>query len=63
MLKKDYLYELIQSLDKSEKRYFKLYHKTENKEQKHVILFDAFEKAKDYDEKKIKSQIKNLKIC
>lgn len=62
MLKKDYLYELIQSLDKSEKRYFKLYHKTENKEQKHVILFDAFEKAKDYDEKKIKSQIKDAYI-
>ncbi len=62
MSKKDYLYELIQSLDKSEKRYFKLYHAGEKKEQKHVILFDALEKAKDYDEKKLKAQIKDAYI-
>ncbi len=62
MSKKDYLYELIQSLDKSEKRYFKLYYTQEKKEQKHIILFDAIEKANVYDEKKIKLNIKDAYI-
>jgi hypothetical protein len=62
MSKKDYLYELIQSLDKSEKRYFKLYYSGIKKEQKHVLLFDAMEKTKDYDEKKLKQNINDSYI-
>ena len=51
MSKKDHLYELIQSLDKSEKRYFKIYFANDKKEQKYVKLYDAIEKANEYDEK------------
>ncbi len=59
MSKKDHLYELIQSLDKSEKRYFKIYFAKDTKEQKYVKLYDAIEKANEYDEKKIKQTIKD----
>jgi len=62
MSKKDYLYELVQSLDKSEKRYFKLYFSREKKDQKHILLFDAIEKSVVYDEKKIKQNIKDAYI-
>lgn len=62
MSKKDHLYELIQSLDKSEKRYFKIYFTNEAKEQKYLKLYDAIEKAKEYDEKKIKLQLKDAYI-
>lgn len=59
MSKKDYLYELIQSLDKSEKRYFKLYFSGDKKEQKYMHLYNALEKATTYDERKIKTAIKD----
>ena len=49
MSKKDYLFELIQSLDKSEKRYFKLYFSGDKKEQKYMHLYNAIEKATVYD--------------
>ena len=62
MSKKDHLYELIQSLNKSEKRYFKIYFANEQKEQKYLILYDALEKTKAYDEKKIKTQINDAYI-
>ena len=62
MSKKDHLYELIQSLDKSEKRYFKIYFTGEAKEQKYLKLYDAIEKAQEYDEKKIKQSIKDAHI-
>ena len=59
MSKKDYLFELIQSLDKSEKRYFKLYFSGDKKEQKYMHLYNAIEKATVYDERKIKNSIKD----
>lgn len=59
MLKKDDLYELIQSLDKSEKRYFKVIHSGEKKNNKYVKLFDILEQTKQYDEKKIKLQLQD----
>ena len=59
MSKKDHLYELIQSLAKSEKRYFKIYFAGDKKEQKYLQLYDVIEKAKVYDEKKIKISIKD----
>ena len=50
MSKKDYLYELIHVLDKSEKRYFKLYFSGDKKEQKYMHLYNAIEKAAtDYE--------------
>ena len=62
MSKKDYLYELVQSLDKSEKRYFNVYFSSNKKESKHLILFKAIEKATEYDENKLKASIEDTYI-
>jgi hypothetical protein len=50
---KDSLYELIQSLTKSEKRYFKLLSSrhTIGEENNYIILFDYIDKQTTYDEK------------
>jgi len=49
----DILFQLIHSLEKAEKRHFKLYIKrsSSKEELKIVQLFDAIDKMKDYDEK------------
>ena len=49
----DILFQLIKSLEKAEKRHFKLYIKRSsgNEDLKIVRLFDALDKLKDYDEK------------
>ena len=49
----DTLFQLIHSLEKSEKRHFKLYIKRSSSKEdlKIVRLFDAMEKLSDYDEK------------
>lgn len=67
----DTLFQLIHSLEKSEKRHFKLYIKrSSSKEDLKIIqLFDALDKLKEYDEKLLlkklpgiqKSQLNNLK--
>ncbi len=67
----DILYQLIQSLEKAEKRNFKLYIKRNSSKDdlKIVQLFDAIDKIKDYDEKVLldklpqiqKTQLSNLK--
>ncbi|GAC1419528.1 MAG: hypothetical protein NVSMB67_09930 [Flavisolibacter sp.] len=67
----DILFQLIHSLEKSEKRHFKLYIKrsSSNENLKIVQLFDAIDKIHDYDEKTLlkklpqiqKSQLSNLK--
>jgi hypothetical protein len=67
----DILFQLIYSLEKAEKRHFKLYIKrsSSNENLKIVLLFDAIDKMKDYDEKALldrvpqiqKSQLSNLK--
>ena len=51
----DSLFQLIHSLQKSEKRNFKLYVKrnTSNNDLKIVQLFDALDKMKEYDEKEL----------
>lgn len=52
----DDLFQLIQSLSKQEKRYFKL-HATRHvigKQNKYVLLFDAIEKQPRYDEAQLK---------
>lgn len=67
----DILFQLIKSLEKAEKRHFKLYIKRSsgNEDLKIVRLFDALDKLKDYDEKALlkkmagvtKPQLANLK--
>src|ERR1700744_4419171 len=67
----DTLFQLIHSLQKSEKRHFKLYIKrsSTNQDLKIVQLFDALDKLSDYDEKSLlkklpgieKPQLSNLK--
>jgi hypothetical protein len=67
----DTLFQLVQSLEKSEKRHFKLYIKRSSGKEdlKIVRLFDAMDKLLVYDEKQLlkklpgvtKSQLNNLK--
>jgi hypothetical protein len=66
----DYLYQLIRSLSKAEKRSFKIYAlRSSSEEAKFIQLFDAIDKAKEYDEDLIlqklegvkKTQLSNLK--
>ena len=67
----DTLFQLIHSLEKSEKRHFKLYIKRSSAKEdlKIVKLFDALDKLPDYDEKMLlkklpgieKPQLSNLK--
>ena len=67
----DTLFQLIHSLEKSEKRHFKLYIKRSSTKEdlKIVQLFDALDKLADYDEKALlkkltgieKPQLSNLK--
>ncbi len=67
----DTLFQLIHSLEKSEKRHFKLYIKRSSTKEdlKIVQLFDALDKLSDYDEKNLlkklpgieKPQLSNLK--
>ena len=67
----DILFQLIQSLEKAEKRHFKLYIKrsSSKEELKIVQLFDAIDRMKEYDEKVLlkkldgitKPQLSNLK--
>ena len=52
----NHLYELIKSLSKAEKRYFKVYvarHTASNSQNNAQILFDAIDKLKEYDEEKL----------
>ncbi len=53
----DHLYLLIKSMTSQEKRYFKLFASAFVKDTKYVQLFDMLNKLKEYDVKKIKSNI------
>jgi len=56
------LFELIKTLSKTEKRYFKKYcgQHSSNKNSPHaVLLFDAFEKMESYDDEKFQAQNKS----
>ncbi|MDQ6761524.1 MAG: hypothetical protein M3015_02725 [Bacteroidota bacterium] len=59
----DALFQLIHSLQKSEKRNFKLYiqRNTSNNDMKIVQLFDAIDKMKDYDEKDLITKTTSIK--
>ncbi len=49
----DDLFQLIKSLDRHEKRFFKMYASRRKEESQHIRLFEAIEKQDIYDEKKI----------
>src|ERR1041384_3870267 len=65
----DALFQLIKSLEKSEKRNFKLYVKRNSStDLKTIQLFDALDKMKEYDETQLlknksikKQQLSNIK--
>jgi len=58
----DILFQLIHSLEKAEKRHFKLYIKrsSSKEELKIVQLFDAIDKMKDYDEKALLKKLNGI---
>ncbi|MEP7146932.1 MAG: hypothetical protein ABI792_07970 [bacterium] len=61
----DDLFQLIKSLDQSEKRYFKIFatmHVKGSDHNKYVKLFDAIEVQNDYDEEEIRKQFKKEKF-
>ncbi len=59
----DTLFQLICSLEKAEKRHFKLYIKRSsgNEDLKVVELFDALDKLKEYDETALLKKLKSIK--
>jgi hypothetical protein len=59
----DALFQLVKSLEKSEKRNFKLYVKrnSSSEELKIIQLFDALDKLNDYDEEQILKKNKSIK--
>lgn len=58
----DYLYQLIRSLTKSEKRAFKIYAtRNSTPDAKFIKLFDAMDKVTDYDEEAIIKSLKGVK--
>lgn len=52
------LFNLIKSLTKSEKRFFKLHSSLQDGEKNYLKIFDAIDKQTDYDEADIKEQFK-----
>ena len=58
----DTLFQLIRSLEKSEKRHFKLYIKRSsgNEDLKIIQLFDALDKLSEYDEKQLFKKLKGV---
>ncbi len=59
----DELFQLIKSLEKSEKRNFKLFinRSNGNEDLKIVLLFDALDKMDEYDEKQLLNKNKSIK--
>ena len=57
----DHLHQLIKSLSKAEKRYFKIYSKrhTIGDKNNYLLLFDAIEKQTDYNEDAVLKKFKN----
>lgn len=56
------LFQLIKSLNKSEKRYFKLHSSLHGSDKKYIRLFEAIEKQKEYDERRIIKIFENEKF-
>lgn len=62
MKRKDFLFHLIKSLSRTEKRYLKIHFKHAHKEAIYFQLFTAIDKQEVYDEEAIKVKFKNLKF-
>ena len=62
-LNSDQLFQLIKSLSKAEKRYFKIYvlRLKTGKDAKYLKLFDLIDKQKEFDEKLILAKEKKIK--
>ena len=60
--KSDHLFRLIKTLSKGEKRFFKLYvsRLSDSENKKFIILFNAIDKQKEYDEELILAKQKSL---
>lgn len=52
------LFDLIKSLSKSEKRFFKLHSSLQSGDKNYLKIFDAIDRQKDYDEQALKKQFK-----
>jgi|YNPMSStandDraft_2_1061718.scaffolds.fasta_scaffold00626_3 hypothetical protein len=65
MQKKDDVYDLIHSMDASEKRYFKRYSSihSDKKDSVSIQIFDVLDKMKSYSEEKLKSYFKDQKTA
>ncbi|MEE9431464.1 MAG: hypothetical protein V3V16_10510 [Melioribacteraceae bacterium] len=59
MKKNEQLFYLIKSLSKAEKRHFKIFADSEDKNKNYILLFDEIDKQIIYDEKIIKMKFKN----
>ncbi len=55
------LYDLIKSLTKSEKRFFKLHSALQSGPKNYLRIFEAIDKQKDYDEEAIKSAVREAR--
>lgn len=62
MARVDSLFELIRSLTKSEKRYFKLFAAMQGKEKNYLLLFDAIDAQEVYDEEALKERFRSEKF-
>ena len=58
MRSSDFLFQLIKSLTKGERRNFKLFARLQEGDKKYIQLFDAINKQKTYNEKKLLEQFK-----
>jgi hypothetical protein len=60
----DTLFQLVHSLEKAEKRHFKLFIKRSsgNEDLKIIELFDALDKLEEYDETVLLKKLKTIKI-
>lgn len=58
----DDLFQLIRSLSKSEKRHFKLSVSPYGGEKKYLLLFDAIDAQKDYDETELRERFRDEKF-
>lgn len=59
----DKVFQLIKSLSKAEKRYFKVYtSKQAGDRNNHQVLFDAIDKQTEYDETLLKKNLKNATL-
>ncbi|MBK6611564.1 MAG: hypothetical protein IPG29_11960 [Sphingobacteriales bacterium] len=65
MQKSEPLFDLIKSLTKSEKRFFKIYSSRHviGNENNYVKLFDAINQQPIYNETALLQRFKNTKIC